>query len=213
MRRRELIVLFGGAIAACPLHAHQKAIPVLGHISMYSPADFAAFMAALREGLSETGHVEEQNLLVEHRWAEGAYDRLPALAAELVDRKVDAIVTDGGALPALAAKNATSTIPIVFLIGADPIAAGLVTSLARPNGNLTGVAMQLSELVPKRLELLAELVPKTELIALLVNPNNATSTERIIQETKHAAVAKGPRLQILKAGTETEIDAAFTSLA
>jgi putative tryptophan/tyrosine transport system substrate-binding protein len=213
MNRRELLLLMAGAlIVVRPLRAQQKAMPVLGHISMYSPADFAAFMAALREGLSETGHVEEQNLLVEHRWAEGSYDRLPALAAELVGRNVDAIVTDGGAPVALAAKNATSTIPIAFLIGADPVATGLVASFARPNGNLTGVAMLLSELVPKRLEVLSELVPQAKLIALIVNSNNATSTERIVQETKHAAAAKGLRLQILKAGTETEIDAAFTSL-
>src|SRR5262249_3541102 len=142
MRRRGFLTLIGAAAFASPLavRAQQKAMPVVGHISMYSPADFAAFMASLREGLSETGHIEGQNLLVEHRWAEGSYTRLPALAAELVGRNVNAIVTDGGALPALTAKNATSTIPIVFLIGADPIAAGLVASFARPNGNLTGVA-------------------------------------------------------------------------
>jgi putative tryptophan/tyrosine transport system substrate-binding protein len=155
-----MTVLAGAAAYPLLAGAQQKAIPVLDHISMYSPADFAAFMAALREGLSETGHVEGQNLLVEHRWAEGSYDRLPALAAELVGRKVDVIVTDGGAPVALAAKNATSTIPIAFLVGADPVATGLVASLARPNGNLTGVAMLLSELVPKRLEVLSELVPQ-----------------------------------------------------
>jgi putative ABC transport system substrate-binding protein len=215
MRRREFTTLLGGVAFAWPLaaRAQQKAMPVIGHISMYSLADFAAFMAALREGLSETGYVEGQNLLVEHRWAEGRYDRLPALAAELVNRKVDAIVTDGGAPVALAAKNATSTIPIVFLIGADPVATGLVASFARPDGNLTGVAMLLGKLTPKRLEVLSELVPKATLIALLVNMNNATSSERTVQETKHAAAAKGLQLQILKAGTETEIDAAFTSLA
>jgi putative tryptophan/tyrosine transport system substrate-binding protein len=135
------------------------------------------------------------------------------LAAELVSRKVDVIVTDGGASPALAAKNATSTIPIVFLIGSDPVATGLVASFARPNGNATGIAMLLSELVPKRLELISELVPQTKLIALLVNPNNATSAERMVNETKHAAATKGLQLQILKAGTEAGIDAAFTSLA
>jgi putative ABC transport system substrate-binding protein len=212
-RRREFLFLLAGTTTVPrALRAQQKIIPVIGHISMYSPPDFAGFVAALREGLRETGYVEGQNLLVEHRWAEGRYDRLPALAAELVGRKVDAIVTDGGASPALAAKNATSTIPIVFLIGADPVATGLVASFARPNSNLTGVAMQLSELVPKRLELVSELVPQAKLIALLVNPNNTTSTERMVQETKHAAAAKGLQLQILNAGTGTEIDAVFTSL-
>jgi putative ABC transport system substrate-binding protein len=212
VNRRELLLLVGAMAAARPLCAQQKAMPVIGHVSMYSVADFAAFVAALREGLSETGYVEGQNLLVEHRWAEGRYDRLPELAAELVGRKVDAIITDGGASPALAAKNATSTIPIVFLIGADPVATGLVASFARPNGNLTGVAMLLSELVPKRLEVLSELVRNAKLIALLVNLNNATSSGRMIEETKHAAASRGLQLQILTAGTETEIDAAFTSL-
>jgi putative ABC transport system substrate-binding protein len=213
MRRRDLLLVMSGAATMTrTLAAQPRPVSVIGHISMYSAADFAAFVAALGEGLSETGHVEGQNLL-EHRWAEGSYDRLPALAAELVNRKVDVIVTDGGASPALAAKSATSTIPIVFLIGSDPVSTGLVASFARPNGNATGIAMLLSELVPKRLELLSELVPQAKLIALLVNPNNATSAERMVNETKHAAATKGLELQILKAGTAAGIDAAFTSLA
>ena len=150
-------------------------------------------------------------MAVEYRWAEGRYDRLPAFAADLVDRKVGVIVTAGGPLPARAAKNATSTIPVVFLIGADPVATGFVASLARPDGNLTGVSMQLNELTPKRLELLSELDPQSEVIALLVKPNNAASAQRMIGESERAAATKGLHLQILKAGTENEIAAAFAS--
>src|SRR5206468_7591138 len=130
---------------------------------------------------------EGQNLAIEYRWAEGSYDRLPALVADLIGRKVDVIVTSGGHLPALAAKDATSTIPIVFAIGADPVVAGLVASFSRPGGNLTGVSIQVNELMPKRLELLAELVPKARVIALLVNPNNTGSAERMMREVQDAA--------------------------
>ena len=168
-------------------------------------------MAAFRQGLSETGYVEGQNVAIEYRWAEGRYDRLPALAADLVGRKVDVIVTSGGDPAALAAKNATSTIPIVFTVGGDPVAAGLVASLARPGGNLTGVSILAVELMPKRLELLSELVPQARVIALLVNPNNPNA-ERIMRDVQEAARAKGVQLHILKAGTESEIDAAFASL-
>ncbi len=143
----------------------------VGYLSIGSPDPLAAF----RQGLNETGYVEGQNLAIESRWAEGRYDRLPGLAAELVGRQVGVMVTSGGPLPAFAAKNATSTIPIVFTVGGDPVAAGLVASFARPGGNLTGVSIQVNELMPKRLELLSELVPQTRAIALLVNPNNAAS--------------------------------------
>ena len=168
-------------------------------------------MAAFRQGLSETGYVEGQNVAIEYRWAEGHYDRLPALAADLVGRKVDVIVTSGGTPSALAAKSATSTIPIVFIGGGDPVAAGLVASLARPGGNLTGVSILTAELMPKRLELLSELVPQARVIALLVNPNNPNA-ERMMRDVQEAARAKGVQLPILKAGTESEIDAAFASL-
>ena len=168
-------------------------------------------MAAFRQGLGETGYVEGQNVAIEYRWAEDHYDRLPGLAADLVGRKVDLIATSGGNVSALAAKNATSTIPIVFASGGDPVATGLVASLARPGGNLTGFSFLVGELNPKRLELLSELVPQARVIALLVNPNNPNA-EGTIQDMQEAARAKGVQLPILKAGTESEIDAAFASL-
>jgi len=173
MKRRDFITFLGSVAAAWPLvaRAQQKAMPVIGYLSIGSPDPLAAF----RQGLNETGYVEGQNLAIESRWAEGRYDRLPGLAAELVGRQVGVMVTSGGPLPAFAAKNATSTIPIVFTVGGDPVAAGLVASFARPGGNLTGVSIQVNELMPKRLELLSELVPQTRAIALLVNPNNAAS--------------------------------------
>jgi ABC-type uncharacterized transport system substrate-binding protein len=161
------------------------------------------------QGLSEAGYVEGQNVAIEYRWAEGDYDRLAALAADLVHRNVDVIAALG--LPsALAAKSATSTIPIVFSVG-DPVERGLVASLARPGGNLTGVSLINVQLMPKRFELLSELVPQAGVIALLVNPNNA-NTERTVRDVEEAARAKGVQLNILKAGSENEIDAAFASL-
>jgi putative ABC transport system substrate-binding protein len=215
MRRRDVVVLIGGAAAFRPLasHAQQKAMPVIGYLSgTYSYSSVStAYIAAFRQGLSETGYVEGQNVAIEYRWAEGSYDRLPALAADLVARKVDVIVASGGLPPALAAKSATSTIPIVFSVGVDPVAGGLVASLARPGGNLTGFSVFVSQLMPKRLELLSELVPQAKVIAFLVNPNNA-GTEgdvRILQET---ARAKGVPLAIVKAGSESEIDTAFATL-
>jgi putative tryptophan/tyrosine transport system substrate-binding protein len=208
MRRRELLLVLSGAVtAARALRAQQKAMPVIGFLGGASPGPNAPFVAAFHQGLSETGYVEGQNLAIEYRWAEGQYDRLPALAADLVSRKVDLIVaTSGGPLPALAAKNATSTIPIVFSMGGDPVALGLVASLARPGGNITGFSNLARELMPKRLELLSELVPRARGIAVLVN------TERNIGEMQQAARAKGVQLQILKAGTEGEIEAAFATL-
>ena len=212
MRRREFMILFGGAItAAHELHAQKKAMPVIGVLGAVPPAGpNDPVMAAFRQGLSETGYVEGQNLAIEYRWAEGRYDRLPALAADLLGRKVNVIwVSD--LVAARAAKNATSTIPIVFVTGGDPVGDGLVASLARPGGNLTGVSMMTPELNPKRLELLSELVPEGKAIALLVNPNSP-QTEGVIREVQETARAKRVRLQILKAGTESEIDAAFASL-
>ena len=210
-RRRALIVLGGAIVAPLAVRAQQKAMPVIGYLSGVSPGPLAPFVGAFRQGLSETGYIEGQNLTIEYRWAEGHFDRLPALAAELVGRRVDLIVTSGGELSALAAKRATSTIPIVFNSGGDPVAAGLVASLARPGGNLTGVSIQVGELMPKRLELLAELVPQAGVIALLANPYNS-SFERMTRDVQEAARAKGVQLQVLKAGTENEIDAAFATL-
>jgi putative ABC transport system substrate-binding protein len=213
MRRRELIALFGGAVALwSPTARAQKATPVIGYLSSVSPGPSASLVAAFRQGLSGTGYVEGQNLAIEYRWAEGSFDRLPALAADLVGHKVDLIATAGGPPPALAAKGATSTIPIVFSGVGDPIGVGLVTSLARPGGNITGFSLMNIELMPKRLALLSELVPQAKFIALLVNPNNPNA-ERMVQEVREAARAKGVQLPILKASTEGEIDAAFASLA
>jgi putative tryptophan/tyrosine transport system substrate-binding protein len=167
-------------------------------------------LAVFRQGLSEAGYVEGQNLVIEYRWAEGHYDRLPALAADLVGRKVDLIMANSPP-SALAAKSATSTIPIVFRSGADPVGDGLVASLARPGGNLTGVSFIADELTAKRLELLSELVPRVGVIALLMNPNSATA-ERVIRDVQEAARTKGLRLHVLKVSSESEIDTAFASL-
>ena len=212
MNRRGLITLLGGVAVAWPFaaRAQQKAMPVIGYLNSGSPGPSAPFVAAFRQGLSETGYVEGQNLAIEYRWAEGSYDRLPGLAADLVGRKVDLIVAVS-ATSALPAKSATSTIPIVFISGADPVAEGLVTSLARPGGNLTGVTTLGTELTPKRLELLSELVPTARVIALLVNPNSA-GAEPQTREAQEAARAKGVQLTILKASTESEIAAAFATL-
>jgi putative ABC transport system substrate-binding protein len=213
MKRRELMLLLGGALtAARALRAQQKAMPVLGILGISSPGPFAPFVAAFRQGLSETGHVEGQNVAIEYRWAEGHYDRLPALATDLVGGKVDVIAALGGPPAARAAKSATSTIPIVFGSG-DPVGEGLVASLARPGGNLTGVSVLTVELMAKRFELLSDLVPLAGVIALLVNPNDANTAERITRDVQEAARQKGVQLPILKAGTESEIDAAFASLA
>jgi putative tryptophan/tyrosine transport system substrate-binding protein len=209
MRRRELMLLLGGAVIA---PRALRAQPVIGFLGSGPPGPFAPFVAAFRQGLSETGYIEGQNVAVEYRWAEGRYDRLPALAADLVGRKVDVIATSGGNVSARAAKSATSTIPIVFAIGDDPVELGLVASLARPGGNLTGVSFLNVELMPKLLELLSELVPRAGVIALLVNPNNP-QTERIIRDVQEAARTKGVQFPILRAGSESEIDAAFASLS
>jgi ABC-type uncharacterized transport system substrate-binding protein len=215
MRRREFSTLLGAAATAStvwlsPLSAQQKATPVIGYLGIATPSVAAPNVAALRQGLSETGYVEGQNLTIEYCWAEGRYDRLPALAANLVGRKVDVIVADGPPA-AHAAKNATSTIPIVFIGGGDPVGDGLVASLARPVGNLTGVSVLALELMSKRLELLSELAPQVMVIALLVNPNNANAA-REMRDVQVATRAKGVQLHVLQAGTESEIDAAFASL-
>ena len=184
-------------------------MPVIGFLGVGSLGSQAALVAAFREGLSQTGWAEGQNVTIEYGWAEGHSDRLPVLAADLVDRKVDVIAAMAGTPPAVAARGATSTIPIVFS-GGDPVERGLVASLARPGGNLTGVSSL--DLSPKRFEMLSELVPGAKLIALLVNPNNpfAESTTTNVQE---AARTKRVQLHVLKASTESDIDAAFTSIA
>ena len=211
MDRRELMLLLAGAMGApSAIRAQQKAMPVIGYLDRTSPGPGAPLVAAFRQGLSEGGYVEGQSVVIEYRWAEGRYDRLPALAADLVGHKVDVIAT--GSLAGMqAAKSATSTIPVVFFGGGDVVALGLVASLARPGGNLTGFTTMSLELNPKRLELLSELVPQARVIALLVNPHNP-QTEGVIRDVQDASRAKGVQLQILRAGTESEIDDAFAAL-
>ena len=211
MRRRTLAAGLGGLLALpAAVRAQPKATPVIGFLSAGSPGPSAPFVAALRQGLGETGHVEGQNLAIEYRWAEGRYDRLPALAADLVGRRVDLIAAASGPA-AHAAKGANQTIPIVFVTGGDPVGEGLVASLARPAGNLTGVGLLVIELNPKRLELLRELVPTAKVIALLVNPD-FPQTEGVMRDVEEAARARGVQLHILKAASESEIDAAFAAL-
>ncbi|HEV2669106.1 MAG TPA: ABC transporter substrate-binding protein [Blastocatellia bacterium] len=210
-RRHFLITT--GALLVAPLaaRAQKKTMPAIGYLSGGAPAPFAPLADAFRQGLSETGYIEGQNVTIEYRWAAGQYDRLPGLAADLVGRKVDVIATSGGDLAARAAKNATPTIPIVSTIGDDPVAVGLVASLARPGGNLTGVGFMFVQLHAKRLELMAELVPQAKVIALLVNPKSP-QTERVTQAVQEAARGKGMNLHVLTAGAESEIDIAFASL-
>jgi putative ABC transport system substrate-binding protein len=211
MNRRELLLLLGGAATAPhALRAQQKTMPMIGFLGTDTPRPPAPAVTALRQGLSETGYIEGRNVAIEYRFAEGFYDRFPALAADLVGRKVDVILAAGDAA-AFAAKNATLTIPIVFSVGRDPVETGLVASLARPGGNLTGFSMLVAELEPKLLELLSELVPQAAVIALLVNPNDPLA-ERMIQDMQDAARAKRVQLLIVQASTESEIDAAFATL-
>jgi putative ABC transport system substrate-binding protein len=208
MRRRELMLLLGAVMTVTrTLRAQQKAMPVIGYLATGSPGAFAPFVAAFRQGLSETGYVEGQNLAIEYGWAEDHYDRLPAMATDLVGRRVDVIVASGGVVSALAAKSATSMIPIVFTGVSNPVATGLVASLARPGGNLTGFSPQIREMMPKRLELLTEVVPQPGVIGLLVNPND----ERFIEDVQQAARAKGLLLHILRASSASEIDSAFAT--
>jgi ABC-type uncharacterized transport system substrate-binding protein len=212
VRRREFAKLVAATISWPMMASAQRPIPVIGFLTTASPDRYAPYMAAIRRGLSEAGYVEGQNLAIEYRWAEGNYDRLLALAADLVGLKVDAIITTGGTLTARAAKNATSTIPIVSIIGVDPIAAGLIESLARPGGNLTGVSIITVELMAKRFELLLELVPQATVIALLVNPKNP-NTERMVRDTQQVARDKGVRLPVLEASSVGSFENAFVELA
>ncbi len=205
-----MLVVAGVTTVTRAVRAQQKALPVIGFLANGAPGPNAPFAAAFRRGLNETGYIEGKNVAIEYRWSEGHYDRMPALAADLVDRKVD-VIAAAGTSGIKAAKRATSTIPIVFFGGGDLVAAGLVASLARPGGNLTGISVMSTELNPKRFGLLSDLVPQAQVIALLVNPNN-TTTERTIRDVQGEARAKGVQLHILKAVTEGEIDAAFTTL-
>ena len=212
MRRREWLFVVGGAsFSARTLHAQQKMMPVIGFLAGTSAEPSTSTVAAFYRGLSESGYVVGRNVAIEYRWAEGHYDRLAAFAVDLAGRKVDAIMASGIA-PALAAKNATSTIPIVF-VGGDPIEAGLVASLARPDANLTGISFIERELDPKRLQLLSELIPQRGVIALLINPRQKQRhLELLVHDMKEAAVTNGWQLSVLKASTENEIDAALASL-
>jgi putative tryptophan/tyrosine transport system substrate-binding protein len=214
MKRRNLMTVLAGAVAYPLLAgAQQKPMPVIGFLNVYSPPTNPTEIGrgAVNQGLYQAGFVEGQNMLIERRWAESHYDRLPALAADLVARKVNVIVTLDGTPPVLAAKNATSTIPIVFVSVGDPVGIGLVASLARPGGNATGFSNIANELMPKLVELLTELVPQAKVVALLDNPNNP-NTEGVIKNTQEAARTKGIQVPVLKAGTEGEIDTAFASL-
>ena len=213
MRRRSFISLLGGAAAAWPLatRAQQPTMPVVGHLNPQSPDGQTGRLRAFRQGLKEAGYVENENVASEYRWAEGQFDRLPALAAELVRRQVSVIVATGGPASPMAAKAATTTIPIVFNVNEDPVRLGLVASLARPGGNLTGINFLQSELAAKRLGLLRELVPGA--VAVLVNPANATTAETTLREAQAAARAMRLKVQVLKASTSREINSAFASLA
>jgi putative tryptophan/tyrosine transport system substrate-binding protein len=212
MRRREFITLVGGAVAAWPLagHAQQRALPVVGILAscgQWPPQ----YETNFRRGLIDGGYVNGQNVTIEYRWAEGHYDRLSGLAAELVRQRVAVIFASGGSLPGLAAKVATTEIPIVFDTGGDPVSAGLVTSVSHPDGNVTGLALIFVRLTKKRVDLLHQLVPDTLTIGALVNPNYAdVGLQR--RELQEAAESFGRRIQIVDAGTPAEIDAAFATL-
>jgi putative ABC transport system substrate-binding protein len=214
MRRREFITLLGGAAAAWPIaaRAQQPATPIVGFVNGRSAQDAARNAAAFRKGLNEAGYVEGQNVMVEYHWLEGQYERLPALMADLVRRRVAVIATPGLTAGAQAAKAATTTIPIVFGVGEDPVKLGLVASLARPGGNATGINFFASEIVAKRLGLLHDLVPKAVRIAVLVNPANATTTEATLRDLPEAGRALGLQIQALNASTSREIEAAFATL-
>jgi putative tryptophan/tyrosine transport system substrate-binding protein len=212
MRRREFMTLVGGAAVSMPLaaRAQEPAKPVVGFLHGASPSYLGQFVEALHKGLAEAGYVEGQNLAVEYRWAEGHYDRLAALAADLVERQVAVILAMGGTDPARAAKAATSTIPIVFVSAADPVRTGLVASLNRPGGNVTGISLIAAALDEKKLGLLHELVPKASLVAGLINPNYPGAKAQTT-EVQESANHLGVKATILTSATEDEINAAFAS--
>ena len=214
MKRRAFIAALGGA-AAWPLaaRAQQAAWPVIGFLNTTSPDGYTERLRALRQGLKDTGYVEGENVAIEYRWAENRSDRLAELAAELVRRRVAVIVTTGASASAFAAKAVTATVPIVFIVPEDPVRLGLVASLARPGGNLTGINLFIGELTTKRLELLRELVPATTRVAVLVNPVNAAITETTLRDVEPAARAMGLQVHFLNASTSREIDLAFAAIA
>jgi putative ABC transport system substrate-binding protein len=210
MGRREFVALLGGAAAAWPLAAQaQQGMPVVGFLHATSPDTNADRLRAFRQGLKDTGFVEGENVAIEYRWAENQFDRLPALAAELVRRQVAVIVATGGSVPALAARAATSTIPTVFTIPEDPVRLGLVASLGRPGGNATGINFFSIELAAKRLELLRELLPAATRVAVLVNPADPTNSETMLRDVEAASRAMGLQIQVANANTGHEIDATF----
>jgi putative tryptophan/tyrosine transport system substrate-binding protein len=215
MRRREFITLLGVAATAWPIaaRAQQPTMPVIGFLHPASPDRFADRLRGFRQGLKDAGYAEGENVAIEYRWADNQFDRLPALAAELVRRQVSVIAALGGPVPALAAKAATAIIPVVFLVAEDPVKLGLVASLARPSGNLTGINFFNAELGAKRLELLRTLVPGAARVAILVNPANAQTTETTLRDLEPAGRAMGLQLQVFNASSSRDIDKAFEALA
>jgi putative ABC transport system substrate-binding protein len=212
VKRREVITLLSGAVAGWPLTAgaQDPAVPLIGFLNSASPAPFARFADAFHQGLREGGYVEGRNVTIEYRWADGQFARLPELAADLVHRRVSLIVATGGTVSARAAKEATATIPILFIVGPNPIGDGLVTSVSRPGGNATGVALYTSELLPKRLDLLGQLMPRASTIALLVNPSDA-AYELETKYVEDAMRVTGQQMVLLKASAERDFEPALVS--
>jgi ABC-type uncharacterized transport system substrate-binding protein len=215
MRRRDFITLLGGVASSqlSLLARAQSGIPTIGFLGATSPESYAAFITGFWLGLKQAGFVDTENVAIIYRWAEGRYDRLPELAADLVSRRVSVIVATGGLPSSLAAKQATNTIPIVFTLGSDPVKFGVVSSLNRPDGNITGVTMLAYLLDAKRVELIHELVPDTSVVGLLVNPNSPTQADTQFAEVRTASRKFGQELVILKAGNDDEIDQAIAAIA
>jgi ABC-type uncharacterized transport system substrate-binding protein len=215
IRRRDFVILLGGGAAAWPLaaRAQQPAMPVVGFVNIRSPEASGRNATAFRKALNETGYVDGQNVLVEYHWLDGQFDRLPSLMADLVRRRVAVIATPGQTVVAQAAKAATTTIPIVFGVGDDPVRLGLVASLARPGGNATGINFFTGEVAAKRLGLFHDLVPKADRIAMLVNPGNYPIADLVMRDIPEAARALGLQIQVLNAGTGRDIEAAFATMA